>query len=260
MKQIAIALCFILIFATIGASEDYVVGEGDVLTITVYDNPDLETTARVTGDGAILFPLIGQVYVQGLTIGQISEKISKCLSDGYIVNPQITIFIKEFKSNKATVMGEIKQPGLYELSGRTSMLELISKAGGLTDNAGDKAVVKRTLPNKEEKTITVDLKRLVQKGDATQDVQIMNGDSIFITKAGVFYVTGEVSRPLAYRYEEGTTVIKAITMAGGFTEKASTIRVRIVRKVDGEEKVLKNVDMDLLILPDDVIVVPESFF
>jgi polysaccharide export outer membrane protein len=88
----------------------------------------------------------------------------------------------------------------------------------------------------------------------------MDGDTVYITKAGVFYVTGEVKKPDAYKYEEGTTAIKAITMAGGFTDKASKGRIKIIRKVDGKEDVIEKVKMDEPVLPDDVIIVPESFF
>ena len=243
-------------------AQDYIVGEGDVLKITVYDHDDLTTTARISGDGAINFPLIGQVEVKGLTLSQITRKISELLADGYIVDPQVNIFIQEFRSKKAFVMGEVNKPGLHVLHGNTTFLELLSEAGGLTKDAGDKAIIKRkpNFSDKNEDVITIDLKSLLEKGDQSLDVPIMDSDSIYITKAGVFYVTGEVKRPDAYKYDEGTTVIKAITMGGGFTDKASKGRVKIIRKVNGKEEAIEKVKMDEPILPDDVIVVPESFF
>jgi polysaccharide export outer membrane protein len=106
----------------------------------------------------------------------------------------------------------------------------------------------------------VDLKGLIERGDTSLDIQIMDGDSVYISKAGVFYVTGEVKKPDAYKYEEGTTVIKAVTMGGGFTDRASKGRVKIIRKVRGKEEILERVKMDEPVMPDDVIVVPESFF
>jgi polysaccharide export outer membrane protein len=244
------------------SAQDYIVGEGDILKITVYDHDDLTTVVRVSGDGYITFPLIGQVEVKGLTLSQISQKISSLLADGYIINPQVNIFIQEFRSKKAFIMGEINKPGLYVLPGHTSFLALVSEAGGLTKDAGDKAIIKRKSNTKEnnENIIVIDLKRLIKEGDTSLDIPIMDGDSIYIAKAGVFYVTGEVKKPDAYKYEEGTTVIKAITMGGGFTDKASRGRVKIIRKVNGKEEVLDKVKMDESILPDDVIIVPESFF
>jgi len=244
------------------SAQDYVIGEGDVLKITIYDHDDLTTTARVSGDGIIVFPLIGQIEVKGLTLGQIARKIAALLSDGYIMSPQVNIFIQEFRSKKAFIMGEVTKPGLYVLPGQTTFLALLSEAGGLTKNTGDNAMIKRKVgpADQNENIITIDLKRLIEKGDASLDTPIMDGDSIYINKAGVFYVTGEVKKPDAYKYENGATVIKAVTMAGGFTDKASKGRVKIVRKVGGKEEVLEKVKMDEPVLPDDVIVVPESFF
>lgn len=239
--------------------QDYIVGERDVLRITVYDNPDLTTVARVSGEGTILFPLIGEVKVSGLTIPQIAKKIADLLSDGYIINPQVIVFIEEFRSKKVTIIGEVSKPGLYELPGQTTLLELLSKAGGLTKDSGDKAIVKRKSIQGEQ-TLSVNLRQLIEKGDTTIDVILQDGDSIYIPKAGFFYVTGEVKKPDAYKFEEGTTVIKAVTMAGGFTDKAATKRIKIKRNEDGKEVLLERVGFDDLIKPDDVIIVPESFF
>ncbi len=262
-KLLSFSVFFIaFVLCALAFAQDYVIGEGDVLKITIYDHDDLTTTARVSGDGVIVFPLIGQIQVKGLTLGQISQKIAALLSDGYIMSPQVNIFIQEFRSKKAFIMGEVTKPGLYVLPGQTTFLALLSEAGGLTKNAGDNAMIKRKIGPAEqnENVINIDLKRLIEKGDASLDTPIMDGDSIFIIKAGVFYVTGEIKKPDAYKYEEGATVIKAITMGGGFTDKASKGRVKIVRKVGGKEEVLEKVKMDEPVLPDDVIVVPESFF
>ncbi|BCR05783.1 hypothetical protein DESUT3_28520 [Desulfuromonas versatilis] len=241
---------------------NYQVGDGDVLKVTVYDNPDLDATVRVNSDGTIHFPLLGQVKVGGLSVAQVSDQLARKLADGYIVNPQVSVFVEEFRSKRAIIIGQVRTPGLYELSGPTSLLELVSKAGGLTPEAGDKATIKRKSGpgGDQEQLITVNLKDLLERGLATLDAPIMDGDNVFVAKAEVFYVTGEVGRPNSYRLEEGTTVIKAITMAGGFSPIASKSRVRIIRKVRGSEQILKNVSMDVPVLPEDVIVVPESFF
>jgi polysaccharide export outer membrane protein len=264
MKKAAFIVAVILVFFLAGISfaQDYAVGEGDILRIVVYDHDDLTTTARVSGEGAITFPLIGQIEVKGLTLPQIADKITSLLSDGYVVNPQVNIFIQEFRSKKAFIMGEVLKPGLYVLSGQTTFMGLLAEAGGLTKDAGDRAIIKRKAnpSDKDESVITVDLKRLIEKGDTSLDVPIMDGDSVFVTKAGVFYVTGEVKKPDAYKYEDGMTVIKAITMAGGFTDKASKGGVKILRKVGGKEETLEKLNMDDPVKPNDVLVVPESFF
>lgn len=340
--------CFItVLFALFSAAvpvqsaEEYTIGEGDVLKITVYDNPDLSTVVRVGGDGMISFPLIGQVRVNALTGPSIAEILAARLADGYLVNPQVAVFVEEFRSRKTTIMGKVARPGLYELKGRTTFLELLSKAGGLTADAGDRAFVKRKppVPGTEGEIVVIDLIRLVEEGDTTLDVGIQDGDSVFIGEAGVFYITGEVKRPDAYKlegtmtvikaitmaggftdlaardrvvvvrdsgvgeetmevgsggaswdtpirkgdsifvpkagvfyvtgevknpgaynFEQGSTVLKAVTLAGGFTDRASDGRIRIIRKKGGEEETIKGVRMDDAVYPDDVIVVPESFF
>lgn len=242
---------------------DYLVGENDVLKVTVYDNDDLSTTVRVSGDGTIILPLLNRVEVSGLSINQISDKITALFADGYIVNPQVNVFIEDFRSKKAVILGQINKPGLYELQGRTTFLELISKAGGLTKDAGDTTIIKRKQganDSEGQSVLTIDMIQLVEKGDTSQNFQIMDGDNIYIAKAGVFYVSGEVNKPDAYKFEENMTVIKAITMAGGFSDKAAKGAVKIIRKIQDREQVIEKVKMDEPIMQEDVIVVPESFF
>jgi polysaccharide export outer membrane protein len=268
MKYLAFACTFLFVMLMTSATclgleqQDYRVGEGDVLKVMVYDNPDLETTARVSGKGTILFPLVGELNIDGLTVSQVASVIAEKLADGYILYPQVSVFVEEFRSKRAIIMGEVRVPGLYELSGSTSLMELISKAGGLTADAGTEINIKRKNPENpgQDNIITVDLKTLLEEQETSPNVSIMDGDSVFVPRAGVFYVTGQVNRPDAYKLETGTSVIKAITMAGGFSELAAQKRVRLIRKVDGVETVIERVPMHTLVVPDDVIVVPESFF
>lgn len=241
---------------------DYLVGEGDVLRILVYDNPDLQTTTRVSGNGTIIFPLVGEIYIDGHTVARVGDILAQHLAKGYILNPQVSVFVEEFRSQKMVIMGEVKVPGLYELSGPSSLMEVISKAGGLTTEAGDMVTVKRKNPTQpdQDKIISVNLKDLLEKQGNMSNLLIIDGDSIFVPRAGVFYVTGQVRRPAAYKLERGTTLIQAITMAGGFSELAAQRRVQIIRKSEDAEQVLKKVPLHTPIEVDDVIVVPESFF
>lgn len=249
-------------FAAPVGDMDYRVGEGDVLKVMVYDNPDLETVARISGGGSILFPLVGEVQIDGLTVSGVAQILSDKLAQGYLLDPQVSVFVEEFRSQKTVIMGEVKVPGLYELSGPTSLMEVLSKAGGLTIDAGGLVSIKRKDPAqpKVDQIITVDLKSIIEKKENVSNLTIMDGDSVFVPRAGVFYVTGQVKKPAAYKLEVGTSVIKAITMAGGFTELAAQRKVQIIRKVEDREVVLKKVPLHTPILADDVIVVPESFF
>jgi polysaccharide export outer membrane protein len=142
------------------------------------------------------------------------------------------------------------------------LLELISKAGGLTEDAGGLITIKRRTrdSNDGKKIITIDIEKLIEQGDTSLNIPIQDGDSIYVSKAGVFYVTGEVKKPGSYKYAESPTVLKAITLAGGLTDHGAAGRIKIIRIVDGEEIIHKNVAMDEPIMPDDVIVVPETYF
>ncbi len=259
---IALLLLLLLTAPAAGALDtNYHIGDGDVLRISVYDHPDLSTTTRVNSDGTLFFPLIGSVPARGLTIGKLADNLSRRLSDGYLVNPQVTIFVEEFRSQKATVIGQVKNPGLYELSGPTTLMQLLSKAGGINQDASETVTIKRQSDGADgEEEIIVNLQELREGGDQSSDIAIQDGDSIFIDRAGIFYVTGEVKKPDAYQFERGISVITAITRAGGFTDLAAKGKVRIIRKIEGSEKVLNKVPMHEPILPNDVVVVPESFF
>ena len=241
-------------------AQEYTVGKGDILNINVYENEDLSTTVRVSSDSTIRVPLLGEISVTGMTVSQISAKIETLLADGYLVNPQVDVFISEHRSKKAVILGQIKTPGQYELQGRITFLEFISKAGGLTEDAGNTAIIKRLDAKGQDTQIVLDLDRLITKGEAALNIDIQDNDNIYITKAKTYYVSGEVKKPDSYKYENDLTVIKAITMAGGFSKIAAKNKVQIIRMVDGQKMIFENVTMDEAVLPDDVIVVPESFF
>jgi len=250
---------FLLFTPLSHAVEEYTVGEGDVLNIKVYENDDLSTTVRISANEIIRVPLLGEISVKDLTISQVAAKIEALLADGYLVSPQVNVFMEEYRSKRAIIIGEINNPGQYELRGRNTLLEFISKAGGLTSDAGTLATIKRVAHDKENK-ISINLDKLIKEGQTSLNLIIMDKDTVYISKAERYYVSGEIKKPDSYKYEPGLTVIKAITTAGGFSKIASRGKVRIIRKKDGDEKVLEQVKMDEPVQPNDIIVDPESFF
>jgi polysaccharide export outer membrane protein len=241
------------------ASQDYLVGPGDVLSITVYDNDDLKTKVRVANNGTIVMPLLGTVSVNKLSVSAIAEKLTGLLANGYIVNPQVNVFVDEFRSKKVVVLGKVNRPGLIELNGPTTFLELISKAGGFDKDLGDTATIKRAGKEKEN-LIVINLASLVEGGDLSQNIMINDDDTVYVSEAGKCYVTGEVTTPGTYPCGEGATVLKLVTLAKGFTGKASKSGIDIVRMEGDKKNVLKNVSLDTHVKNNDVIVVPESFF
>lgn len=268
--MVLIALGAFCCFPGAAMAQEYVIGGGDLLKITVYDNPDLTTESRVSNDGKITFPLIGEVQANGSTAIELEKKISRLLEDGYIVKPQVAVFIEEYKSKKVSVLGEVAKPGLVVLRGAYSLMEAISDAGGMTPNAGNQLVIQRKINKvassgksdimgKEDVTITVDLKKLFEEGDVTANVPVMDGDSIYVPKAAFVYVYGEVKNPGAYKITTGLTVLKSITLAGGFTPKASEGRTKVIRNTEKGE-VTATAKMDGLVKADDIVFVPESIF
>jgi polysaccharide export outer membrane protein len=145
------------------------------------------------------------------------------------------------------------------MSGPITLLELLSKAGGLKVDYGETATIKQKNSNAND-IITVELNSLIEGGDLSQNIDIHDGDTIYVSKAGMCYVTGEVRSPNAYKCGDKITVLKLITLAGGFTGTASKSSVRIVRIVNGVKTLYKDVEMETMVEPDDIIIVPESFF
>jgi polysaccharide biosynthesis/export protein len=260
-KAIHIFFAILLIVLTVysASGQDYLIGPGDVLSITVYNNDDLKTKVRVSSNGTIVMPLLGQVTVSKLSISAIAEKLTHLLANGYIVNPQVNVFVDEFRSRKVVILGNVRNPGLIELSGPTTFLELVSKAGGFDKDAGDSATIKRKVDGKDDVTV-INLVSLVKGGDMSQNVQISDEDTVYIASAGMCYVTGEVGSPGTYPCGEGATVLKLVTLARGFNGKAAKSSISIVRIVDNKKSVLEKVSLDTPVKHNDVIVVPESFF
>jgi polysaccharide export outer membrane protein len=252
------------------ADADYVLGPEDEISITVWDHPDLTRKARINIEGKISFPLIGELQVTGLSQLQVEKKLKEMLAGGYIVDPQVSVQVTEYRSQKIFVIGEVNSPGAYPLTRKTLLVEAIAMAGGVKPEADQEIMIVRPkekvgvqtplLPDQADPSELIKVRlRDVLEGERSQNVQVLNLDTIFIPKIKVFYVTGEVKRPGQYTFMKGMTVLHAISTAGGFTEKAAKKKVKTVREKDGK-KVDLFLTMEDLIEPGDTIVVPESFW
>lgn len=252
------------------AQEEYRLGPEDVIEITVWGHQDLLRQVAIALDGTITFPLIGEIRAAGKSIQGLEKALAQKLADGYLVNPQVSINVKEYKSQKVFVMGEVRTPGTYPVTKKNDLMFTLSLAGGFTPAAGNEVLIVRpknprgealTLEeakNRQEQIIRVNLKGALD-GEASQNVPIYNGDSIIVQKMATFFVLGEVKSPGKFNLEQGTTVLMGISLAGGLTPKSAENRTRIVREVGGKKEEIK-VKLDDLVQPGDTIVVPESFF
>lgn len=260
LRQIAaITITLSILLACSSHAADYVLGTGDVIKISVYENDDLDTVARVNESGFITMPLIGQVNVANLKTTEAISKITALLADGYLINPQVDIFVQQFRVKRVTVLGHVNKPGVIHLQDSSTFLDVLALAGGMQDGYGDTATIKRKT-EEEGDVIVINIRALIKDGDLKQNIPIHEGDSIHISQGGTCYVTGHIGKSGAYPCGKGTTVLRLITLAGGFTGLASQSSVRIIRLVDGEKTVLKSVDLGTTLHANDIVVVPESFF
>lgn len=255
-----------LVLATAQQS-NYVVGPHDVLTVKIWDQPDLSGTFSVEADGTFTYPLVGRVKVAGLTLVQVESELKKRLADGYFKNPQVTVSVEQYRSQRIFVLGEVRSPGTYPLTGDMTLIEALARAGStmggevLIVRAPDgRGAPKPLLPNEDAaaEVVRVDLKAL-ERGSLSQNVTLRDGDTIFVPRPETIYVYGQVRSPGAYAIQKGTTLLQALALAGGVTDRGSTSRIRIIRVIGGKKKQIK-IKLNDLVQPGDTIIVPERFF
>ena len=253
-----LALALVPAFAGAQSMKE-VLGVGDTVRITTYRYPDLTTETRISEDGKVNVPLVGPVRVQGMTPEQAAKAIADRMKSGkYILNPQVDVAVIEARSRQVSVLGYVTRPGRYTLDGTSAKLtDVLAMAGGLVPAAADTATVTRNREGKGE-TLNIDLAAIIQRGEAAKDIEVLSGDSVFVPKAPVVYVTGEVTRAGAYRLEPGMTVMQAISLAGGITPRGGESRIKVRRREpDGKWKESSAKPKDQ-VLADDVIFVREG--
>ncbi|HWI20570.1 MAG TPA: polysaccharide biosynthesis/export family protein [Vicinamibacterales bacterium] len=252
------------------AQNDYVIGTQDVVNITVFDQPEFSGKFTVAADGTAMFPYIGRVEVAGLTLRELERQLKAKLADGFVRNPQVTASLDQFRGRRVFIFGAVSGPGMYPLGDYTTLIEALAKAGY---NAASEAVIVRVpgakgpvMPEEASagQVIRVNLREFekeVESGQLSRNVILEDGDTIYVPRVdrNRVFVSGEVRTPGAYSVPEGTTVLQAVTLAGGFTERAATGRIQISRLVDGSQKKLKAALGDV-VQPGDTIIVPERYF
>jgi polysaccharide export outer membrane protein len=298
LRQAAIAS---LVFAcALQAQDEYEVGAGDVLHVVVLGQPEMSGDLTVSSDGMMTFPILGKIKASQMTTKELERKLTTLLADGYLKRPEVSIVVKEYRSQRVFVMGEVQRPGPYALKADRSLLALLGDIGPLSSNAGHEVVVIRPpkepaalpitpaetpeTPDDEEKAnddkseengtnadseeqltappgaeiYHIDLEEL-RSGNPEANIQLQAGDTVHFPSAAQVFVSGHVGRPGSYRYQRGMTLLQALTLAGGVTERGSAGRTRVLRMVDGKRRKVK-VKLTDPVEPDDTIVVPERFF
>ena len=245
---------------------DLRLGPGDLVELSVYSVPELSTKSRVATNGNLYLPLIDYVHVGGLTLEEAQGLIEKRYSDGnFLKDPHVSLFVDEYASQGASVLGEVAKPGVYPVLGQQRLLDLISSAGGFTDKAG--RVVTITHRDQPDQPVTVTLPRNpAEKSES--NIQVYPGDTIAVHRADIVYVVGEVGKPSGFLMDSGSlTVLQAIALAGGVNRAAKLDGARIIRKnPQGEmtetplqlKKILAAKAPDLPMRADDILFVPTN--
>ena len=273
-------------WAAAQARADYIIGPRDVLVITLWNQPDLSGQFPVNEQGALTFPLVGSIQAGGLTLRAAEDLLKGKLADGYFKDPQLTITVEEYKSQRVFLVGEVRQPGTYPLSGPMTVIEILARAGSVTPQAkGDVLIMRRkasggalpaapggaaeggsggpetgSLPERQSaaEVLRIDLAEL-QTGALAQNVTLADGDTIFVPRAESVFVVGQVRSPGAYTIQKGMTLLQVLSLAGGLTDRGAPGRIRVLRVSEGQKKEIK-IRPDDLVEPGDTIIVPERFF
>ncbi len=223
------------------AAPVYRIGPNDVVRVQVFGEEDLAVESKVGGDGAINFPLLGAVTVAGKTVKELQEFLAIRLAEGYVRSPRVTVLMVRYRN--FYVSGEVKTPGGYPYEAGLTVQKALSLAGGATERAETKAISVTRVTGDRTETMRLGWGGLVLPDDILTVGQMQR-----------FYVTGEVARPGRYPYEEQLTIKKALTLAGGFTEKADSASVKVTRLSDTTVKTMA-AGVDEVVYPDDLIVV-----
>ncbi|MBC7348721.1 MAG: polysaccharide biosynthesis/export family protein [Candidatus Aminicenantes bacterium] len=251
---------------------EYIIGPRDLLEIKVFELPEFDHTVRVSEDGSITLPLLGNVQVGGLTKEKVEQKIADLL-DKYVKKAQVSVFIKEYQSSRVAIIGAVEKPGMYELVGRQTLLQMVSQAGGFKENAANEIYVLREGQDGNTASISIDLEDLLLNGNQRLNIPLQPNDviNVPVDKLITIYVFGEVRNPgaLQVKMSKKITLLQAIAQAGGLSENASKRGVIVKRKdKTGKETnlrvnlndIIKGKRKDIPLREGDVVIVKESIF
>jgi polysaccharide biosynthesis/export protein len=248
--------------ATGPARAEAVLGVGDILKITVYQNPDLTTEgARISEVGQINFPLIGSVVIGGLTVAAAEEKIAKALRDGkFVLRPQVTIQVGQIRSSVISILGQVVKPGRYPIETVGAKIsEMMAAAGGVVPGGADVVTLVGTRNGRAIK-LDIDLPAIMQSGKSELDLPVENGDIIYVDRGPSAYIYGEIQRPGQFRVERGMTLMQALAANGGLTPRGTQRGVKVHRRDANGVVTILDIGMNDPVVRDDVIYVKESLF
>lgn len=244
-----------------GADPLLKLGPGDAVAVQVYGRPELSITTYVADDGSITVPLAGSVPVGGVSPATAAQRVAAAYEKGqFLRDPQVTVTLHSFRSQQVSVLGEVEGPGRFPIESRTTVLDLIAQAGGITETGAQSAWLLRPRADGSVERTRIDLRDLLLNADSGGAFAVKGGDSIYVPKAEEFYIYGEVNTPNKYRIEPGMTVAQALVVGGGVTPRGSRTRIELKRRSpQGGEQTLSP-KLDDPVMAGDVIRVKERIF
>lgn len=245
-----------------GKQVDYRLGAGDAIKISVFQNPDLTVETRVAESGAVTYPLIGAVQLGGLSIADAELAIANKLREGgFVQKPQVNILLMQFKGNQVSILGMVNRPGRYPIeTGNTRLTDMLATAGGAIPSGGADVIILSGLRDGKAYRQEIDIPAMFISGNTDLDIPVLGGDIIYVHRAPVFYIYGEVQRGGSYRLERNMTVLQGLAQSAGLTIRGTERGLRIHRRgPDGKVQIISPEKSDL-IQADDVLYVQESFF
>ncbi|MDL2337573.1 MAG: polysaccharide export protein EpsE [Pseudomonadota bacterium] len=247
--------------ASAAAAAEYRLGAGDVVRISIYQNPDLSLEARIGEAGFTSFPLLGSVKIGGLVVSAAEKVIADGLRNGsFVKQPQVSILVMQVRGNQASVLGQVNRPGRFPIEVADMRLsDLLATAGGISVTGADTVILVGTRDGKPVRR-ELDLPSIFRNASRDDDVLVQNGDVLYVERAPMAYIYGEVQRPGPMRLERGMTVMQALATGGGLTQRGTEKGLRIHRKAaDGKVQVVQPA-MDDALRDGDVVYVRESLF
>jgi polysaccharide export outer membrane protein len=250
--------------------EDYQIGPEDVLEIEAYNVEELQKTVRVNSNGEIALPLVGIIKAQGMTVPELEKVIAERL-ERYVEETVVTVFVKEYRSQRISVVGSVEKPQIYAVTGQRYLIDMLATAGGLTKEAGSLCYIIRPKGQnsqaRDSEKIIIDLNELLANGNVNLNIPVFAGDVINVPKGGIIFVDGAVKSPGVFNMQGNTTLIQAITMAHGLDSGAKPDDIRIFRDNRKGERDVIAVDYnairngknpDILLAENDIIIVPKG--
>lgn len=238
-----------------------ILGPGDTVSVQVFGRPELAATTYVADDGTIAVPLAGSVAVGGLTPSVAARRIEAAFRAGqFLLEPEVAVLLVNYRSQQVSVLGAVNAPGRFPIESRTTVLDALAQAGGTRADGADVVVLLRPDAAGAMQRYSIDLRGLSRAAGPVPTLALRGGDSIFVPAADRFYINGAVHSPNMYRLESGMTVAHAISRGGGITQRGSSSRIEVRRRLTNGKYQTRDAQLSDSVNADDVILIKERIF